>query len=418
MLEVGRIAYVVVQLFEPPGRWLFVKIVVVAFSVTAIGRLVPWTPRRSVSKKSRRAILGMWGVAALVLLCGLAGAGVVVTKAEALYTAFTNRPAHASLAADRGRYLGIYEPGTPGTYRPVQRFMTATRSRPAIDLYYSSWGTPFIATFADDAYQHHATTLIQMEPSGPGVSLSGIADGKDDGYLRAFAIAIRTFRHPVIIGFGPEMNGNWYPWGYTRASPASFVAAWRHVVTVFRAYGADNVTWLWTANEVYNGSGPLTDYWPGSKYVTWVGIDAYFVPTSHKFAKVIGPTLKQIRRITSEPVIISETGIAPQAGKATVLKQLFAGVRSDDLLGFIYFDGNQLEDADYHFEWRLEDSPGAVDAYGLLARENARQPHPAVSAAPVPAASSPGSASPSGSAPPSDSASPADSAEPSDSASP
>ena len=130
MLEVGRIAYVVVQLFEPPGRWLFVKIVVVAFSVTAIGRLVPWTPRRSVSKKSRRAILGMWGVAALVLLCGLAGAGVVVTKAEAQYTAFTNRPAHASLAADRGRYLGIYEPGTPGTYRPVQRFMTATRSRP------------------------------------------------------------------------------------------------------------------------------------------------------------------------------------------------------------------------------------------------------------------------------------------------
>lgn len=37
---------------------------------------------------------------------------------------------------------------------------------------------------------------------------------------------------------GSEMNGNWEAWGYTHASPADYIAAWRHAVTVFRAAGA------------------------------------------------------------------------------------------------------------------------------------------------------------------------------------
>ena len=63
------------------------------------------------------------------------------------------------------------------------------------------------------------------------------------------ATARRTGR-AVIIGFGHEMNGYWYSWGYRHTSPAVFVAAWRHIVTVFRQQGADNVTWLWTVNII------------------------------------------------------------------------------------------------------------------------------------------------------------------------
>ena len=46
------------------------------------------------------------------------------------------------------------------------------------------------------------------------------------------------------------MNAWWYSWGYRHASPASFVAAWRHIVTLFRGQGAWNVTWLWTINVI------------------------------------------------------------------------------------------------------------------------------------------------------------------------
>jgi hypothetical protein len=381
MLEIGRLVNELVQLFEPPGRWLFVKIVVLCFSVTAIARIVPWKPRRTLPKKSRRTQVALRGIAAVALVGGLTGSALVVSKAERQFSTYQDRPAHATLAADVGSYLGVYEAGSPFSFAPLQKFSAATHTQPNIDLYYSSWGLPFQAAFAQTAYEHGSTTLIQMMPSGSGVTLAAIAAGQDDAYLDRFAAAVRAFRHGIIIGFGPEMNGNWYAWGYTKVPPATWVAAWRHLVSLFRRTGTDNVTWLWTANEVYTGSGPLTQYWPGRDYVNWVGIDAYFVPSKHDFQQVIGPTLAQVRRLSDAPVIISETGIAPAAGKPATLQQLFAGVRANNLLGFVYFDANQLENADYHYSWRLEDSQAAVDEYSLLARQNASMPHPSVAVA-------------------------------------
>ncbi len=397
MFEVGHIAYSVLQAFQPPGRWLFVKIFVLGFCIAAVGRLIPWTPVRTFSKRSRRILVSLWAVALLALGCFFSGTALVVTRAYAEFTAVHDSPAYASLTTKVSSYLGVYEPGAPASYDPVERFSQATKTRPGIALYYSTWGLPFQQAFAATAYSHHVVTLIQMMPSGPGVSMAAIARGADDSYLKSFAASVRDFRHPVIMGFAPEMNGNWYSWGYTKVKPATWVAAWRHVVTVFRSVGADNVTWLWTSNQVYSGSGPLTEYWPGNQYVNWVGIDAYFVPAEHKFSQVIIPTLKQIRRLTDRPVIISETGVAPGAGKPAVLEQIFAGVRAQDLLGFVYFDGNQQEDADYHYRWRLEDSQSAVNAYGLLARQNATLPHPAVLTLPEPQQHGTGSPTPAGS---------------------
>ena len=103
------------------------------------------------------------------------------------------------------------------------------------------------------------------------------------------------------------MNGYWYSWGYTHTSPAVFVAAWRHIVTVFRARGAQNVTWLWTINTIHKKTrvpspGP---WWPGNSYVTWVGIDGYFTESSSVFASVFGPTIVYVRSITHDPILIS-----------------------------------------------------------------------------------------------------------------
>ena len=77
--------------------------------------------------------------------------------------------------------------------------------------------------------------LVQIEPTG--VSLAAIASGRYDTYLRSYAAAVKAFGGQVILSFGHEMNGYWYSWGYRHTSPAVFVAAWRHIVTVFRAAG-------------------------------------------------------------------------------------------------------------------------------------------------------------------------------------
>jgi Glycosyl hydrolase family 26 len=382
MLDLGRLAQDLARLFEPPGRWLFVKIVVLAFTGSAVARLLPKKASHVVGKRPRRAAVRIWAAAMVAALASVAALAVVGVQADHQLVAYNrhelvryeNRPAHAELTAKTGQYLGVYEPSAPYTYSQVQQFARATRSRPNMALYYSTWNLPFQASFAQAAYASHATTMIQLMPTG--TSLAAIAAGASDKYLTAFARSVRDFRHPVVIGFAPEMNGNWYQWGYQNSSPRLWVAAWRHLVDVFRANGAGNVSWLWTVNMIYYRSGPLKDYWPGSSYVTWVGIDAYFVPQKHAYKKVIDPTLRKVRAITSDPVIISETGIAPAAGQVSTLRTLFAGLRADQLLGFVYFDGDQVQDADYHYKWRLEDNPAAVAEYARLANGTRYGPPP------------------------------------------
>ena len=75
--------------------------------------------------------------------------------------------------------------------------------------------------------------LVQMNPTK--TSVAAIAAGRYDSYLTDYAKAVRAYHRPVILSFGHEMNGHWYTWGYTHTSPKIFVAAWRHIVTVFRA---------------------------------------------------------------------------------------------------------------------------------------------------------------------------------------
>jgi mannan endo-1,4-beta-mannosidase len=171
-----------------------------------------------------------------------------------------------------------------------------------------------------------------------------------------------------VLSFGHEMNGNWYSWANHRTSPGEFVAAWRHVVTVFRAAGASNVTWMWTVNVIQKTIGVPSPaaWWPGSSYVNWVGIDGYFIRASWKFAALFGPTIKAVRSLTLDPVLISETGASPNAGKPAKIATLFAGIRAYGLLGLVWFD------ADKHRDWRLTGT-AAVSAFRRYAQTVAQE---------------------------------------------
>ena len=266
-------------------------------------------------------------------------------------------PAAGSPAAPLAHrtYLGVYTPGVPESYAGVSAFAASTGVRPGIVVYYSGWPEPFQARFAAAAAQHGAVPLVQMDPTG--VSLTAIAAGKYDAYLRSFAAAVKAHRGPVILSFGHEMNGPWYAWGYRHTSPAVFVATWRHIVTVFRAAGAQNVTWLWTVNIIQRGHIPSpARWWPGISYVNWVGIDGYYYKRSWKFASLFGPTIKAVHALTLAPILIAETGAARAAGKPGKVADLFAGIRAYGLRGFVWFDANRKRD------WRL-DSPAALAAY-------------------------------------------------------
>jgi Glycosyl hydrolase family 26 len=255
--------------------------------------------------------------------------------------------------------LGVFEPGEWSSYQPVARFAAVTGRRPSIVLIYSGWPEPFQTNFANLVHAHHAEPFVQMEPVG--ASLASIAAGKYDRYLDTYADQVRAFGHPVILSFAAEANGSWYTWGAGHTPARQFVAAWRHVVDVFRAQGASNVTWLWTVNAVNATFAPLRQWWPGAAYVDWVGIDGYYFRAVDTFGSVFGMTITQVRALTGDPILLSETAVGPLAG-AGKIAGLFAGARADHLAGLIWFDQAQ-HDGLYHQDWRLEDSPARLAAF-------------------------------------------------------
>jgi glycosyl hydrolase family 26 len=232
--------------------------------------------------------------------------------------------------------------------------------QPNLIGYYSGWEEPFQGSFAETVHGHGAATILQMDPTYASISL--IVAGGYDSYLRSFADSVRDFGQPVVIGFGHEMNANWYSWGYGHVPPSTFVAAWRHIVTLFRVQGADNVTWLWTLQADEPGTGPIASWWPGAAYVTWVGIDGYYYRTSDTFVSVFGQTIAQVRAFTDKPVLLSETAVGPEAGQFVKIGDLFAGMREYGTLGLVWFDIAQ-HDGIYHQNWRIEGSPAAEAAF-------------------------------------------------------
>ena len=300
----------------------------------------------------------------LVMLVAVAIAVGVTFTVTRVASFSPSRPpvARAALPQSLASYLGVYEAGPPRAYQPIAAFASAAGRQPNLVGYYNGWGEPFAASFAERVHVHGAVTIVQIDPTD--ASIRALAAGDYDDYLRSYADSVRDFGHAVVIGFGHEMNARWYSWGYGHVPAPTFVTAWRHIVTLFRGQGADNVTWLWTIQADVPGTGPVAWWWPGAGYVTWVGIDGYYYRSSDSFASVFGQTIDQVRALTGKPVLLSETAVGPDAGQPVKIQDLFHGMATYKTLGLVWFDITQHEGI-YHQDWRIEDNPAAEAAFRL-----------------------------------------------------
>ena len=319
--------------------------------------------RHRTAPRRRRTRIGYAFLTAIVFMA--TGIVVVILRSEPTRT-------HP---VQRARYLGVFEPDAPGSYSGIDQFARAIGRQPNIVPYYSHWFESFNVSFAAAAREHGAVTLVQIAPRD--VSVAGIASGQYDTYLRSYALAVKGFGSRVILSFGHEMNGYWYSWGYRHTSPAVFVAAWRHVVNLFRAEGVRNVTWLWTVNIVGlpNRAPNPAPWWPGPSYVDWVGIDGYYRSSDELFSSVFGPTVADVRELTSDPIIIAETAAQVSDGQSAKIADLFAGVHTFGLLGFVWFDQDDysLSSPGQIQRWRIS-SPGALAVFRRDAKAYMKSP--------------------------------------------
>jgi len=301
----------------------------------------------------------------LVMILAIALAVASLAGASLRLTGSSGSPppaAHASLPPSLASYLGVFEPGAPPAYDPVADFAAVVGRKPNLLGFYSGWTEPFDTSFAQTLHRNGVIPFVQIDPTD--ASIAAIANGTYDDYLRTYADSVRGFDHNVVIGFGHEMNAPWYPWGYRHVTPTTFVAAWRHIVTLFRDEGADNVTWVWTVQADEPGTRPIASWWPGAQYVTWVGIDGYYYRPTDTFGSVFGQTIDQVKAFTSKPVLLSETAVGPHAGQIVKILDLFQGMVAYKTLGLVWFDVAQHSGIDRQ-DWRIEDSPQVEISFRL-----------------------------------------------------
>jgi mannan endo-1,4-beta-mannosidase len=251
----------------------------------------------------------------------------------------------------------------------VAEFEKASRLRVNLQARYLDWGNDLPLALLYSNASAGVATLIELEPYG--VTLSAIANGRKDSYIRTLASEARSVKGKVYLAFAPEMNGNWYSWG---GDPSLFVRAWRHFVSVFRSAKATNVSWVWIIHHVEKSAvAHLPSYFPGQSWVTWVGLDGYYEHPYDSFDYLFGQSLTEVRSFTTDPVLVTETAVGPLAGEVPVkIGNLFDSVKARRLLGLIWFDIKQ-DDPPVHQNWNLESRPAALKAFRADAKQVFKQ---------------------------------------------
>jgi membrane-bound metal-dependent hydrolase YbcI (DUF457 family) len=228
--------------------------------------------------------------------------------------------ARAEAAPEVG--VGAYISGADQHPSLIEDFSTEIGRPVSFLISYKEWSqVPFLHDQLEGIWEYGAVPMITWEPTE---SLSGIARGDYDGYIWDAARSAASWDKPLMIRFGQEMNGDWFTWG---RQPRAFKTAWRHLVRIFREAGASKVRWVWNPYvDSRGGKFPFASFYPGDKWVDWVGLDVINWGRPYEwrtFRQILGPSYRDLIRLSSKPVIIAEVGSGEQGGsKASWLSEM------------------------------------------------------------------------------------------------
>src|SRR6266516_773742 len=180
---------------------------------------------------------------------------------------------------ERGAYMGAFmdfgDEEDDVTLETIEDFEQMVGKHQAIIASSSYWGEQnFPADNLNVIWRHGSLPLVFWSPwekpyeedRGPDkFGLTEILAGKWDVYIDKWADAARDFGHPIIVVFGVEMNGTWFPWSGAYYGGAQWVREynnWKGPETFRRAYRYETLI-----------GAPA--YYPGSDYVDWLGLSVY-----------------------------------------------------------------------------------------------------------------------------------------------
>lgn len=292
--------------------------------------------------------------------------------------------ASSAATASASIQLGSYVRGAPGSGQTMDEYASLVGQRPGIVMWYRGFDQPLMySSEIANLSARGSTPMVSLEPvdqAGTDIPLSQIAAGNYDDYIHKAAGVARAWGGRILIRFAYEMNLSpdaGIPWGggsgaVAGNSAADYIAAWRHVVGIYRADGATNAEFVWAPN-IDDGGIPFTQYFPGDEWVNEVGLDGYnwgsaFESTGHKWLS-LGDTFASsyatLTQLSSKPVIFTETASAETGGdKAAWIRSGFLNElpqRFPRVTGVIWFDVQKESD------WRVDSSQASLDAFREVA---------------------------------------------------
>jgi mannan endo-1,4-beta-mannosidase len=198
---------------------------------------------------------------------------------------------------------------------------------PAVQVSFAgafSWSYPpnvYIPTWMDRPWQTGTIPLITWMPMSDGNDqniAAEIATGKWDAKITEWARAIETW---VFSGdtdrrlyFRPahEMNGDWYPWS---GDAAAYIEMWKRLQTLFEEetrLSNTHIQWVWGVNNVDVGDISAEAYYPGDRYVDWIGVDGFNFGDSQPWSSWKGvhemfhPMVERMHELADKPLMIPE----------------------------------------------------------------------------------------------------------------
>ncbi len=268
----------------------------------------------------------------------------------------------------RGILFGAYTYG--GVWRgmePVQDVERTLGRRLDIVHWYMNWSHDWDADLVTAAARGGRIPLISWQPHE--VRVEQIARGRYDSYLRSWARGAERYGRPVYLRPFPEMNGFWTDWN---GNPEALVAAWRHIVDLFREEGADNVLWVWAPNirdEPNTATNRLERYYPGSDYVDILALDGFNWGTTRpytawrSFEETFAAAYARVTSLGPQPVWITEVASAERGGdKSAWVREMLTHDRFPRLEALVWFDEDKEAD------WRVTSSQPVLRSFRTYLR--------------------------------------------------
>jgi len=314
-------------------------------------------------------------------------------------------------------YHGIYPGGITGaesdlTLNDLQSY-EETVGKTAVWVYFSqNWyeGLDFPFETAEWIRGAGSIPYIRMMPwsewlqnvAEPLYNQQNILDGQFNDSLRGWCASARDFGTPLLVEYGTEVNGEWFPWngkwngggetnGYGNPDypdgPERFRDAYRHFINICREEGVENITWVFhvdVGGVPYDSWNDMENYYPGDEWIDWIGFSDYGAQTPQTdhwdgFSDMLDLAYEQVEVFApNKPIVINEFGVpnynpfGDQADWARAALTDILSMRWERVIGFSWWNEKWQNDENpaHDTNMRVQDNPALAEVFKELVGNN------------------------------------------------